>query len=290
LNACDSAPDLYPGTAQNTRTSAVSTKKKVDPALAALVEKIIAEDPYEAFGFTWAARPQKFYAEALGVHPNTIGRYIAQSPIVKTVVSAKGGGTKGGGTITLLRTGDAPPRLTYNNAKNVMIKVWSAAEDKIDNPDGKWVVSPRGGQCLWGFAKDVHENIGAKLGWPAELSRELTIATFKYALFDWTAVAGTMKFFMEATPDYKPPFLKRLSLPHLCHFSEAAVYAYVMHVQEAKKAPPALEGLTDMMVSQKVLNLIDGMMPNHPGLTPEINKAIDAGWAVAEAKAKGEAA
>jgi hypothetical protein len=83
LNACDSAPDLYPGTAQNTRTSAVSTKKKVDPALAALVEKIIAEDPYEAFGFTWAARPQKFYAEALGVHPNTIGRYIAQSPIVQ---------------------------------------------------------------------------------------------------------------------------------------------------------------------------------------------------------------
>jgi hypothetical protein len=177
-------------------------------------------------------------------------------------VSAKGGGAKGGGTLTLLRIGEAPPGLTDNHAKNVMIKLWDAAQDKIDNPAGKYVVDQRGGQCLWGFAKDVRVNIGDKMGWPAELSRELAIATFKYALFDWTAVAGTIKLVAQTVPGYKAPFLKFLSPAHLAHFSEAAVYAYVMHVQFNKpKLPAGLECLADMTVSAKLLNHIDSLMP-----------------------------
>jgi hypothetical protein len=286
LNACDSAPDLYSGTAQNTRKRAVTTEKKAS-ALVALVDKAEAEDQYDAHRVTWARRPQSFYAEELGVSLKTIGRYTDKKPFVKLVKSLNGAWAKGGGTITLLRTGEAPGTLADNHAKNVMIKIWDAAQDKIDNPGGKWVVEQKGGQCLWGFAKDIRLNIGDKLGFPAEWSRELSIATFRHALFNWPIVAGTMKFFMEATPDYKPPFLKTLSLPHLASFSEAAVYAYVMHVQEAKKAPLALENLLDPMVSQKVLNLIEGMMPSQPGLTPEINKAIDAGYAFAENTAAG---
>jgi hypothetical protein len=92
LNACDSAADLYSGSARNTRKRAVSAKKKVDlAALVALVEKAVAEDQYECHGVTWARRPKSFYAEELGVSLDTIGRYIAKTPLVKKVVSVKGG-------------------------------------------------------------------------------------------------------------------------------------------------------------------------------------------------------
>jgi hypothetical protein len=251
----------------------------VKKLMISLVEKTTAEDQYEWGGFNWARRPQKFYSEALGVSLNTIGRYIAKPPFAKKVESVEGGGT-----ITLLRVGEAPASLADDYAKRVMIKLWNSKDDKIDKPD-KYRVTQYGGRCLWGMAKDIRENIGDKLGFPAELSAQLTIETFKHAVADWTAVAGTLKLVAEAVPGYKPRFYKFPCLPYLAHFSEAAVYAYVMHVQEAKKAPPALACLADPMLSQKVLNLIEDLMPSHPGLTPEIEKAIDSGWAAAEANA-----
>jgi hypothetical protein len=257
----------------------VSATKKVSPdALAALVDKAEAEDKYEAHGVTWARRPQSFYASELGVSLDTIGRYIAKPPFVKKVVSVEGGGT-----ITLLRTGEAPASLTYDYAKRVMIKFWTQQEGKVDKP-GTWMVTPRGGQCLWGFAKDVRLNIGDKVGCTAEWSAQLAIEAFKHAVFNWPFTAGLIKIAAQTVPGYKPPFLDFVSLPHLCHFSEAVVHAYVMHVQEAKKAPAALACLADPMVSQKILNLTDPWQ-GHPFSTPEIEKAYDAGWAVAEAKA-----
>jgi hypothetical protein len=261
----------------------VSATKKVSPdALAALVDKAEAEDKYEAHGVTWARRPQSFYAGELGVSLPTISKRIAEGSFVKLVKSVEGGGT-----ITLLRTGDAPPCLTYNHAKNVMIKIWDAAQNKIDNPEGKFVVNQEGGRCLWGFAKDVHENIGAKLGWSAETSRELAVATFKYAIANWPDVASAIKLAAESLPKYKPRFYDHPCLSAMCHFSEAAVYAYVQHLQyDHKKPPAALAILEHPFVSGKILELTDPLV-GHPGVTPEIDKAIDAGWAVAEAKAKG---
>jgi hypothetical protein len=283
LNACDSAPIYTSARRRIQGTSAVSATKKVSPdALAALVDKAEAEDKYEAHGVTWARRPQSFYAGELGVSLDTIGRYSAKPPFVKKVVSVEGGGT-----ITLLRTGEAPASLTYDYAKRVMIRLWSAGQDKIDNPEGKWAVSPRGGQCLWGFAKDIHENIGDKLGLSAQSSAQLAIETFKYSIFNWAEVASAMKLAAETVPGYKPAFLNFVSLPHLCRFSEAAVYAYVQHLQfDHKKPPAALAFLEDPFVSGKILDLTDPLA-GHPGLTPEIDKAIDTGWAAAEAKAAG---
>jgi hypothetical protein len=257
----------------------VTTQKKVDLALAALVDKAEAEDQYEAHSLTWARRPQSFYAEALGVSLPTIGKRIAESSIVKLVRSVEGGGT-----ITLLRTGDAPPCLSDDYAKRVMIKFWTQQQDKTDT-DGKYTVTPHGGRCLWGFAKDIRLNIGDKLGFPAEWSAQLAIETFKHAVLNWPFTAGLLRIAAQTVPGYKPPFLDFVSLPHLSHFSDAAVHAYVMHAQEAQKAPPAaLACLADPMVSQKVLTLTDPWK-GHPGSTPEIEKAYDAGWAVAEAKA-----
>jgi hypothetical protein len=272
LNACDSAPDLYSGTAQNTRTRAVKE-------LVLLVEKLVAEEPYLYAGLPWAARSRKFYAEAIGVSLDTIGRYSAKPPFVKKVKSVQEGGT-----ITLLRTGEAPPCLADDYAKRVMIKFWRQQQDKTDT-DGKFLVSQHGGRCLWGFAKDIRLNIGDKRGFPPEWSAQLAIETFKHAVFNWPFTAGLLKIAAQTVTGYKPPFLDFVSLPHLAHLSEAAVHAYVMHVQETKKTTKALACLlADPMVSPAILNLTDPWQ-GHPGSTPEIEKAYDAGWAVAEAKA-----
>jgi hypothetical protein len=278
LNACDSASDLYSGTAHNTRKRAVTTEKKAS-ALVALIDKLIAEEPYEAHGVAWARRPLKFYSEALGVSLVTIRKRIAEGSFVKLVKSVEGGGT-----ITLLRTGEAPPCLADDYAKRVMIKLWNAQDDKIDKPT-KFRVTQYGGRCLWGMAKDIRENIGDKVGFPADLSAQLTIETFKHALADWPTVASLLRIAAQTVPGYKPRFYKFPCIPHLAHFSEPAVHAYVMHVQAANKAPLALACLAKPMLSGKLLDLTDPWR-GHPGSTPEIEKAYDAGWAVAEAKAK----
>jgi hypothetical protein len=172
----------------------VTTQKKVDPALAALVDKAEAEDQYETRGVTWARRPQSYYADALGVSLPTIGKRIAESSIVKLVKSVEGGGT-----ITLLRTGEPPPCMFDDFAKRVMIKFWRQEQDKIDT-DGKFLVSQHGGRCLWGFAKDIRLNIGDKLGFPAEVSAQLAIETFKHAVLNWPFTAGLLRIAAQTVP------------------------------------------------------------------------------------------
>jgi hypothetical protein len=225
--------------------------------LVELVQGLQDSDPHEAYGVMWAARPQSFYSEALGVSLKTIGRYTDESPFVKKVKSVEGGGT-----ITLLRIGEAPASLYDNHTKNILIKLWDAREAKIDRPDGPLKLTDYAKSNLWGFAKDIRENIGDKMGLPAETSQELAIATFKYALADWTAVAGSVKFVGQARAGYKPRYWKYINLPTLNSFSEVAVYAYVMHVQFDKpKLPVGLECLADMMVSAKLLNHIESLLP-----------------------------
>jgi hypothetical protein len=69
----------------------VTTEKKAS-ALVALIDKLIAEEPYEAHGVAWARRPLKFYSEALGVSLVTIRKRIAEGSFVKLVKSVEGAG------------------------------------------------------------------------------------------------------------------------------------------------------------------------------------------------------
>ena len=220
-----------------------------------LVEQTIAEDQYEWGGVTRARRPQSFYAEKLGVSLKTIGRYTAEAPFVK-----KAEAVEGGGTVTLLRIGEAPPAVSANYAKNVMRKIWREHRAKKDIPEDEFAeIGPYGCQCLWGFAKDIRENIGDKSGLPEAVSTQLAIEAFKYAMFDWTAVAGTVKTVANMLPNYKPRYWYYINLPTLARFSEVVVYAYVMHLQETKKVPKALACLDNDMLA-KLLNLIDGLI------------------------------
>lgn len=182
-----------------------------------------------------------------------------------------------GKKLCLLRIGDAPPKDVADEAKRVMIKLWNNA---IGKP-----VTDREARCLWGMSKDMMKLL-AEAGLPAEQGGELAIAVFKYALGDWTAVASALKLAAEARPKYKPRFYDYPCIPHLRSFYQAAVHAYVSFLQMEKAKPPAgLEFLAQSKVSGKIQALTDPMA-DHPGVTPEIEKALDGGYAVLAAKAK----
>lgn len=126
-------------------------------ALAALVEKIIAEDAYEtADGFKWAARPLAFYAGALVVSTKTVTR-LTQDEEAPFVVKHKL--KDGGGLQLLLRIGRKVQ--DADDWRRIMAKVWRenppawaltkpAAEGKKDE-----FVSYKEGSCLWGLAQNL---------------------------------------------------------------------------------------------------------------------------------------
>ncbi len=70
--------------------------------LVALVEKIVAEERCESFGFKWAARPQLYYFDELGWCQKTVGRYIKKPPFVARRAQVNGN------IVCLLRLGEAP--------------------------------------------------------------------------------------------------------------------------------------------------------------------------------------
>jgi hypothetical protein len=284
LNACDSAPDLYPGTAHNTRKSAVKE-------LVLLVEKIIAEDPHAAFGFKWAARPQSFYCEKLGLSDRQVRRLMAKPPFVKrnamvgtgSIVINGSQQISGPKKLCLIRLGEAPPKNVADEAKRVMITLWNKQMGKK--------VTRHEGQCLWGMTGDIMKLLTA-VDLPADLGGELTIAVFKYALTDWQTVASAAKLEAEARPKYKPRYYDHPCITHIRSFWRASVYAYLSHLQlDTVKPPTGLEFLASPDGAGagiahpvwKIMNLTDPLI-GHPGLTPEIEKAIDAGYAAAEAK------
>jgi hypothetical protein len=285
LNAYDSAPDLYPGTAQNTRKSAVKE-------LVLLVEKIITEDPHAAFGFKWAARPQSFYSEALGVSDRTVRNLIGKPPFVRKnamvgegpIVINGSHQTSGPKKVCLVRIGEAPPKDVADEAKRVMITLWNKQMGKQ--------VTQHEGRCLWGMAGDIMKLL-ADVGLPTDLARELSIAVFKHALSNWPDMASALKLAAEARPGYQPRYYDFPSITVIRSFWRAAVYAYVSHLQmEQTKppqgleflAPPKLTGVTG--IQHPVWKIMTATYPmiDHPGLTPEIDKAIEAGHVAAEAK------
>jgi len=252
--------------------------------MVSLVEKTIAEEPFEWRGFKWAAKEQSFYAEKLGVSTRQVSRYIADPPFVTRRARVGDGPIvingstqiSGPRTPSLIRLGESSPDDLANEAKLVTIKLWNKTIGKPVTFDQ--------GCCLWGMAVDVIKLL-ADEGLPAVTGRELMIAVFKHALADWNTVAGALKFAAEARPGYKPRFYDYPCIPHIRSFYKAAVHAYVMHLQMEKVKPPAaLEFLANPLWSQKILTLTDPLA-DHPGLTPEIDDAINAGSQAAANKA-----
>ena len=46
--------------------------------LIALVEELISNEPYDAHGYVWAARPQSYYCEKLDMSVETLRRHISE--------------------------------------------------------------------------------------------------------------------------------------------------------------------------------------------------------------------
>lgn len=197
-----------------------TTTKPSKDQLVALVEKIAAEEPYEFDGFTWAARPQSFYSETMGVSIKTIGRWIKEPPFVRrakiigATVTELGEDVKveGGTKVCLLRIGD-PSEKGPNDYKNMMAKIWEQKTGKIVTQHQK--------RCLYGLAK--------------ELPNGAALDVFVYALNNWQTVAGAIKIAAEARPNHKPRFLYYPNIPTIRSFYKAAVHVYVLHLQEEGK-------------------------------------------------------
>jgi hypothetical protein len=260
-------------------------------ALAALVEKTIAEDPYELDGFAWAARPQSFYCAELSISTATLRRLISEPPFVRlpklvgdgpVVISGKKQ-ISGPVKMTLLRTGEAPPKSiadTANETKKIMIAVWKKTTGHPVTQDQT--------RLLWGMALDMM-GLCAELGLPVDAAGELSIAVIKYALADWKAVATATKFAAQSTPGYKPRFYDYPSIANIRRFYKAAVHAYAMHLQETKAAPPAgLEFLTKPNVAGAITAATNPML-GLPALTPAMEAAwkanMEGGYAAAAKKA-----
>jgi hypothetical protein len=245
-------------------------------ALGSLVEQLIANEPFKAGGFDWAAQPQSYYCEKLNISPATLRRRIAKPPFVRAwkMVGAKsvavGGDTTviGGKKLCILRIGVAPPKDVADEAKRVMITIWNKVQEKH--------VTKREAQCLWGMTKDIMELLNA-LSLPTELAGELAIAMFKCALSDWQPVVSAIKLEMEsrkATKGYKPRFYNYPCISVIRSFWKASLHAYVAAIQSGdvkkQQVPKGLAILTSH-ASWKVLKLTDPMI-GHPGVTAEMEK------------------
>jgi hypothetical protein len=243
----------------------MKTKKTgITDALVALVEWCVANEPYEAFGFQWAARPLPDYCEQLGVSKWTFRDRTKEPPFVCRSTSI------GGKRFCLLRVCEAPPK-DANDYRRIMLSMWRGhLEDRnllygIAAQEAKaqkiWLAAKPGeyvgetiaqvkslmaakdnheSQCLWGFAGDVIK-LCTEIGLSKDVEERLILGTFKYALKEWSAVASCIKIAMEATPGGKVLFLDYPSITVIRRFWKAAVYAYTEHWQGMDdKAPLTL--------------------------------------------------
>jgi len=130
-------------------------------SLIGLIEDLIAKEPYEAFGLKWAARPQAYYCDALGVSEWTLRRCTKKPPFARKnkLIDGK--------KVCLLRVGEGPPNDPHDSAKRVMIKLRNSKIGKQ--------VTRREGSCLYFFARDI-TMLAAALGVPEDLGGELAIA------------------------------------------------------------------------------------------------------------------
>jgi hypothetical protein len=242
--------------------------------LVSLVEKLIAEEPFEADGFKWAARPQSFYCEALGISGATLRRIVAKPPFTRRVKLVKGIQT------SLLMIGDPPKDATYYRIK--LAGIWKNSpwhdlppgkhKETETKPKASRAVSMHEGACLWGFADELTKFMSDNFEAPeGQLGGELAVAVFKHALADWQQIMSAIKLAMEARPGYKPKFYDYPSIPIIRNFWKASVYAYVEAVQmKDVKPPPGLEDLA--LPGSWAILALTGPLDGHPGVTAEMAK------------------
>jgi hypothetical protein len=230
-------------------------KKLSDQPLIALVEKLIAEEPYEFRGYLWAAQAQSAYCKAAGLSKWTFLDRIQKPPFVRRRTTIEGK------QVCLLRLGEAPPK-DEDDYKRIMLSMWrdwrdehgllygitaqgaaaadaanAAAEKGLDAKEAADKASAtvaakerKEGQCLWGLAKDVMA-LSATLGLSKDVEERLIARAFKYALTDWPAVASMIKMEAYGQPNGKPRYFGYPSITVIRRFWKAIVHAYVMHWQ-----------------------------------------------------------
>ena len=210
-----------------------STKKS---ALVALVHELVESDPYERDGFLWAARPQGFLAEKLGVAAKTISRWSGEPPFQRKVVL-----TPQNDKVTLLRVGDpAPPdpHAVALTLRGVWRNKTGMEPITTEKAQADWDHMKR---CLWGFAKDVMAlpEVKAFADDPGEFAK----AAFKFALNDWQTTASAIKIaaltHKAINPDFKIRFWDYPSVPLMLFFYKAVIHAYVTFLQMNGKVPAA---------------------------------------------------
>jgi len=192
----------------------MSVVKAINDQLASLIEELIVKEPFEADGETWAARPQSYYYDKLGVSAATLRRRIAHPPSIRKrkIIDDK--------IVTLLRLGEAPPKDVADEAKRVMIRLWNKSTGQP--------ATLKQGQCLWGMTKDVMALLD-ELGLPAEAGGELAIAAFKYAIGKqgWPTVYVHIKVMAQELPDGKVIYLQHPSVSVIRRFWKEVLRVYL---------------------------------------------------------------
>lgn len=84
-------------------------------ALMKIVDDLIKAEPYSHDGHQWAARPQAYYAKALGRSTETIWRWTNKQPFVARKVNVHGK------TWTLLRIGEPDPKSIVHVARTLAL-------------------------------------------------------------------------------------------------------------------------------------------------------------------------
>lgn len=185
-----------------------------------LVQEAIDLDPFECDGFQWAALPQKYYCQQLGISPATLRRRISRPPFVRERAR------KDGKVVALLRVGKKGP-ITHRHTANIMAKIWQEKTGRRASPEEYG--------CLVGLAES----------WPPDQQLKL----FRMVLDQWSVfMAGvdseiTLHKAKNDNKLYKR-FYRFPSLRVIRRFSNVATEMELMNVQEAGDAPhPAIVAL-----------------------------------------------
>jgi hypothetical protein len=101
--------------------------KLSDQALITLVEDLVAKEPREFDGFYWAAKPQSYYFESLGVSQWTLIHRIKKPPFVARTTKIDGK------VVCLLRIGEPAPK-GLNDYKKIMRAMLRNMRDNADPP------------------------------------------------------------------------------------------------------------------------------------------------------------
>lgn len=227
-------------------------KKASKTVLVAVIEKVVAEEPFAFDGHKWAAKSNSFYCEAMGLSDATFRRMTRTAPFVKLRKLVQGKQT------CLLRIGEPGPKSVHETAK-VLRGIWrhkvGMKKPETEAEAEKWEHQKR---CLWGFAKEVMALPSLK---DLDDPSEFTIAAFKGALDNWQETATACRLAAEAIPDYVLRFRDFPNIPTMCRFHKAVAYVHIGRLMEKGKIPQEkLKAAGDLYA------LTDPFL-NHPGST-----------------------